>query len=172
MTPLSSLLRELYGAAPRRGRDPGASAPAVVGLGEVATTVDLGTALRAAVDVAREGNGAVVLTAKSREEIAMGVLRFEASRALHEDGGGGADCDVDLRAAAARAVVFPLWIDEITATPVLIKRLRRLAADFDTYTREGDRLRRLALVVIDSSGDDASRVADEITAGGFAVLVC
>jgi hypothetical protein len=76
---LRCLLPDPFRAMSRRGRDPWATTPAVDGLGEVRTMEGLVPALRAAVEVSRGGNGAIVLSPEPSEDIAHRVLRIEAS---------------------------------------------------------------------------------------------
>jgi hypothetical protein len=156
MQSLSQVLRDLFGPLPRRRRDPFAATLAVDGVGEVRASAGVVAALRCAIYVAGKGSGAVVFSTMPREEVATRVLRAGES----DNGGMRARGDQEhLAAAAARAVSLPIWIDDLPPeVRHLHRRIGRLAAEWDTFAETGERLQRVALVVVDGwAHDDVSR---------------
>ena len=178
MWSLYAVLRESFGPLALDRRDPFAVVPLTVGgSGEVSLCHGIGSALRRAVDVARVGNGAAICSVMPSHEIAPLVLRAE----MEAEGEARAIVDREhLAAAAARAVNLPMWIDESVRTARNLRaRLGKLDAEWTTYSEAGERLRRIALVVLQgwppeevSRGARAQALREIALKMNVAVLVC
>jgi hypothetical protein len=106
----------------------------------------LDAALREAINVASVGNAALIFTSSwSPESLAIRLSRAETATG---DDDHSSAADQEQLAAAPRRI--PIWIDEMPLTVVeLGARVRRFAAEWQTFREDGEALRWLALVVLD-----------------------
>lgn len=150
MTPLSEVLRDLFGTTRTRGTEARSAAPVSAELGQVRWMRGLVPSLRAAIEVARAGNGAIVFSTMRAEVLTMLLLLAETSPVAND---GDPLARVDQRyldTAADRVAKLPIWIDDVPLTvEEFAAKIRQLASEFDGYTSEGKRVERLALVLVD-----------------------